>query len=212
MCGISASFNIETLQNIIEVNNIRGNFSFSLLVYDYINKHILALHRSFIDKRKELVKLYKDIPAYFIAHNQAPTAGLNHNFFKIHPAEYKNNFLYHNGLLKDNTIQKLRLFYKSDWDTMLLLQEIIHSDFKNLNDIYGSYACILINEYKLFVFRNSNSIIYYDTELNLSSEKMDTMQELPTNKIFELDFNNRSIKPFQDFTNIDDIYYDHLST
>jgi hypothetical protein len=211
MCGISASFNLNKLTKIIKLNNYRGSFSYSFLVYDTKENNIVALHRSFEDCRYKLINHYKKInnnDYYYISHCQAPTSGLIRKFENIHPAEYQNNYLYHNGMLSEISIQALSIINnKLSWDTNLLLRCIINSDFNDLHTIEGSYAAVLITPFNgIKIFRNSNSIIYYDNDLSLSSSQYKSMKILEVNKIFSLDFTNKKLKFWSKFNSPDNSF------
>jgi len=203
MCGISASFDLNTLDEMIDANFFRGNFSFSLLVYDVSIKQIVGLHKGFHDHRKELISFYKYVNnpnLYYISHGQAPTNGLIKDFNRVHPASINEYYLYHNGLLKN---------VHNRWDTLLLLELLLEAEENHsiLDNIEGSFACILICPYIVRVFRNKNSIIYYDKNLNFSSVNYDNwMDELPANKMFNIDFKTRSLNELYSFKTCDDNY------
>jgi len=199
MCGISASFDLDVLSELIEINSTRGNFSFSLMAYDISIKQIVGLHKGFHDHRRELISFYKHINnhnLYYISHSQAPTAGLIKDFNRIHPASVNEYHLYHNGLLK-NIYDK--------WDTLLLLNLLLDNP-NILSSIEGSFACILVCPYAVKVFRNKNSIIYYDDDLNFSSINYDNMSEVLPNKMFNINFETRMIEEISTFKTCDDNY------
>lgn len=219
MCGISASFNIETLEKLMWLNNQRGNFSFSLTVLEILNSggHVIqGVFKGFDDFRSHILEYYsnlQDRKFYYIAHSQAPTSasGTNKDYGKIHPATFKGVLLYHNGILKPSTVQDLQKKYLDNplnsWDTQLLLYEIINHGIGSLKKIDGSFACVLINQYDVEIFRNQSSILYYDSELNISSIPIENMKELEINKLFQLDFENKMIIDMNfNFQNIDNRY------
>lgn len=203
MCGISASFDLSILDNMIDANSFRGNFSFSLLVYDVSIKQIVGLHKGFHDHRKELISFYKQVNnpnLYYISHGQAPTNGLIKDFNRIHPASVNEYYLYHNGLLKN---------VHDRWDTLLLLHLLLDAEDDNniLSSIEGSFACMMVCPYTVRVFRNKNSIIYYDNNLNFSSVNYDNcMDTLPANKMFNINFETRKLEEIFTFETCDDNY------
>jgi hypothetical protein len=217
MCGISASFDVDILITLMTLNNKRGRHSFSLMVYDVSNKSIFALHQGFDDCREVLAKYYKQLNRhfYYISHSQAPTStdiGSEYDFSRIHPANIDDSYLYHNGIIKDDSIDKLRIMVNSNsyWDTMLLLQGLVHYDECSyiLNFIKGSYACILVSKATIFTFRNDSSILYYDDDLNISSiNYSSTMTELPSNMMFLLDLDFLVLVETSDFNSPDEGYH-----
>ncbi len=208
MCGISASFDIRKLKDLMDVNNARGQFSFSLMVIDTLTNQIIGQHKSFMDNRKHILNYYKNVDneenLYYISHSQAPTSdtGLNMQFDRIHPATFKQSHLYHNGIIKDfgiDILQKTTMDYTNTWDTSLLLKSICKTNLDILNYLSGSFACVLINLDGLFVFRNKSSILYYDDDLNISSSNFNgEMIELDSNQVFKLDLEaSRLVKHYQ---------------
>ena len=217
MCGISASFDIRILKDLIEVNDIRGNFSFSLTIIDPINNSIVAQHTSFYDDRKEILKYYKNRPddalLYYISHCQAPTSdtGLVKNFNRIHPASFRKSYLYHNGIIKDSSINFMQNKVVNDradtWDTSLLLKSIETHGYSVLNSINGSFACLLIEPEQISVFRNLSSIIYYDKDLNISSINFNgEMREFEPNTVFKLNLNTKALVKQYSFNSLDNNY------
>jgi hypothetical protein len=212
MCGISASFNLDTLLELIDINNKRGTFSFSLLVYNTKKEAIEAIYQSFSDSRPSIIEYYKQLnnkDLYYISHSQAPTStdiGLTEDITRIHPAKLDNRVLYHNGILKEKSINQLQLKYglKENWDTKLLLT-CIDDSYNNLNQIEGSYACIdILKDIK--IFRNESSILYFDDELNLSSTKIKNMKEVPINAVFILNFKDMELNNIFSFKSPDHGY------
>lgn len=218
MCGISASFDIDTLLTLMALNNKRGRHSFSLMVYDVKKKSIFALHQGFDDCREILANYYKQLNQhfYYISHSQAPTStdiGLTKDFSRIHPAKNNGHYLYHNGIIKDESIQLLKektCKWEINWDTELLLYGLVYYDECSyiLNFIKGSYACILVSDSTIFTFRNNSSILYYDESFNISSINYDgNMTELPSNMLFQLELLPRLLLPVAEFKSPDEGYH-----
>lgn len=208
MCGISASFDIVILDELMTLNNKRGRHSFSLMVYDVEDECIFALYQGFNDCRSTILKYYDDISKstgksfYYISHSQAPTStdtGCIKEFDRIHPAKLASHYLYHNGIIKPSSIGFLKektSQWLVEWDTELLLHGLLYYPNYStiLNHISGSYACMLIEGGYIRTFRNDSSILYYDRQLNFSSiNYKDEMIELPTGVIFELDLCNKTL-------------------
>lgn len=207
MCGISASFDIRKLKDLMEVNNARGQFSFSLTIIDPLTNQIVGQHKGFVDNRSHILNYYKtlnDNRLYYISHSQAPTSdtGLSMRFDRVHPASFRRSHLYHNGIIKDfgiDMLQKTAMDYIDTWDTSLLLKCISKTNLDILNYLSGSFACLLIDSDGIFTFRNKSSILYYDDDLNISSSNFNgEMTELDSNQVFKLDLeSSRLIKQYQ---------------
>jgi hypothetical protein len=213
MCGISGSFGLNKLLELININNTRGTFSFSLMVFNTETKTVEAIYKGFDDFRSDVINSFIKLNRpefYYISHSQAPTStdiGLTKNVNRIHPASNNNHFLYHNGIIKTNCIKELQRSLNSneEWDTKLLLDSI-NSDYTKLESINGSFACVEIKN-TVNIFRNESSILYYDDDLNISSINHNSeMEELPPNTVFKLDFKSKIINPIHKFVSPDHGY------
>lgn len=200
MCGIIASYDKDKLKELILLNQQRGSFSHSLMIVSY--KHsakprIYAIHKEFGEFDLNLLDDFDD--CYFIAHVQAPTNGMTKDPTRIHPSQIDSSYLYHNGIIQNSTLDKISKKYNisSEWDTKLLHYSIYYN-IKNINDINGSFAC-LYKHHEFYIFRNSMCILYYDNNLNISSEKFENSIELPANQLFLLDIQNKKIIPDMEF-------------
>lgn len=162
------------------LNSSRGSFSYSITTLDYKEGHFHnpQIFRDFgsfnIDKVPE--KKYK------ICHIQDPT-GYVRNFDTIHPAEKENSLLWHNGIIKEYCCEVLREKQQTDcmWDTQLLLNEL--NDFKNLDEIDGSFACFFFDK-DIFVFRNLLAPLFFSGSNFSSMRYDDTFKPLEPEKIF----------------------------
>ena len=198
MCGIFASFSIDKLNELSKLNSYRGSHSFSVFNCDS-------------------GELYKDFGAfnpstlnngYNICHVQAPTTS-EKSIDNIHPSTIENTHLWHNGIIKDFSIDELNHIFNTNekWDTKLL-HYIMIQDFTILSKVNGSFACVYYNQGKVFVFRNEISPIFYDSDLNISSVKFDGSMSLPANVIFELDINNKElIRTANTFSTLENPYF-----
>ena len=73
MCGISASLNKDKFIELMKLNSYRGNFSYSVMVFDYINKKILYLNKSFGEFDEKIIENLNYENVYYIGHQQSPT-------------------------------------------------------------------------------------------------------------------------------------------
>lgn len=211
MCFIVASFSIDKIKSLIELNKDRGNYSNSISEYDpHKNEFVSVLKRLGAIDPSLITK--SDDKNYLIIHCQAPTSQYAVSVDFTHPARLgdasNSPSLFHNGLLKSNMIKLLQIRYlnTSNWDTELLLaQTYIGND---LNDIDGSFSCIYYNGTKLFHFRNSIAPMYFDAEdMTFSSVKFDKSEETPENQFLEIDFENKRLQKYFEFKTINNPYF-----
>ena len=97
MCSIIGSFSKEKFKELVELNQHRGDFSYSLLVLDPISSKALQKKQGFGKFPVDIIDDAMD-NKYYLGHTQAPTNGLIEDSSKIHPATmYKNyeTYLFH---------------------------------------------------------------------------------------------------------------------
>lgn len=197
MCSIVGSFKKDTLIDLCELNAYRGQHSHSISYYDIVSGEISVQKYSgpvkydFIEQRPLV---------YMIVHMQAPTSDgkLDGN---IHPAHNDGRFLWHNGILKQTYIEKMKhdLQEICNWDTFLMVKSI-SKDRNNINDFDGSFSCLLYENEKLYVFRNEISPMFFDAYLNISSTGFRGSRPTPPNQIHHMDFNFSSLFAVENFT------------
>lgn len=205
MCSIVASFDKNKFIELMKLNSYRGNFSYSVLCFNYVEKKIISIYKSFGIFDENILKNIEDGDIYFIGHQQSPTGGLIKDEKRIHPSIINNSYLYHNGMLKNNFLQKYD--YNNKWDTELL-HKLINDDIKNLNLIEGSYSCLYIKENgDILLFRNQLSPLYIDKNLNISSTVFESSNMTEYNVIYRLDFNNKNIIEVNKINNNECIYF-----
>lgn len=146
---------------------------------------------------------------YKMGHIQAPTTAAE-TMTSIHPAEQGSTLLWHNGIVKDFDVKRLQLHVDSTdaWDTLLILKAILQDDgWSVLSTINGSFACLMVEDDTVFVFRNEISPLFVDDELNMSSVKFAGSRALPANKVFMLDLANKELLEVGEFTTKENPYY-----
>ena len=193
MCAIIGSYDVDSLRKLIELNSYRGSTSFSFAAYNEKLACIWRTREHFTLSIPEYEKLYK------ICHIQAPTSDQRDEVW-IHPAESKKkSLLWHNGIIKQNEIERLQKEYNTQekWDTQLMLELIDQYGFDILSGIDGSFACVYSRPFTnsldfstdlLYAFRNEISPLYYDDNMNISSTKFENSSLLPANIVFQLDY------------------------
>lgn len=210
MCGIVASKSINTFKKLIELNQSRGSFSYSLTILfysdDYSKLGNIELYKGFGEFNFKLLDDLNEIDTmYLIGHIQAPTNGLVEDIERIHPSKYYGHYLYHNGILKTEYINEYAKMY-SGWDTELLNKMIFGCGYNCLEFVKGSFACIELKGSIISVFRNNNSIIYYDRFMNFSSAKFDDSIELSSGEVFNINLHDNKLIPTYTFKCSDNYY------
>ncbi len=200
MCAITASLDKEKLKELYKLNAYRGELNYSLSTFrNYKDK--LELMTLFQDSGKMPDTMIDSIPSkegdFIIAHSQAPTTDSKN----IHPAVYGDAMLWHNGIIKQKNISV------GTWDTAWLLEKIIDYGWSSLSRVDGTFACIMYLNRYLYVFRNEIAPMFYDKNLNFSSTKTDSAEELPPNQVFQLNLSLKTIKPVAYFTTHENPYY-----
>ena len=187
MCSLIGSFSKEKIVELVKLNLYRGQHSYS---YTYYNPEDNTIQ---VNKGLGEIPLEDiDIPAghYCIAHMQAPTTE-NKDINSVHPAQIGNSFLWHNGIIKANWIEKRKNHIEvseypnryNSWDTYLILRQYVEDG--HLNDIDGTFSCIYYSPMEgLQLFRNLISPMFIDDNHNISSTKFENSQSLPANIVW----------------------------
>jgi len=200
MCGIFASFNKETLKKLYEINRYRGEVNYSLCSFGIEDEGV---------RMRGLVRQEGTMPTdaidkflvvtddFMVGHIQAPTSVAS----SIHPAELDTKLLWHNGIIKQSTIQG------SSWDTQWMLERLVSKGVSELSNFDGTFACVLYSLNGLFVFRNEISPMFIDDELSISSTKFQGSMPLPPNTFFEINLSTRKLSALYKFTTKENPYY-----
>lgn len=190
MCSIMASFSAEKLKELVDINQFRGNFSFSYTEVDEKNRPVVQV-KSFGEFNKDIISPNN----YKIAHVQAPTGGLVKDEARIHPVEDNGSMLWHNGLIVPRGIKYLQELLGTDetFDTRLLHRAILVHGFDILNDIEGLFSCLLIRNGNIFIFRTKHGKLYVDEDMNISSERFDGSKCINSDTIYNIDVSEKDI-------------------
>ena len=190
MCGIIASFNLDKFKELILLNQKRGSFSYSFTMYNIITKEV-NIFKDFGPFDFKVFPKVNNSNIYYIGHIQAPTGGLIKKTDRIHPSSFSDTFLYHNGILKPETIETLKtqLNIDSDWDTYLLHMNLLKNGWVGLNHIDGSFGCLYVNQ-DVYAFTNDLINLYVDEHFNLSSVYFKNSVRLNPNCVYKFVFND----------------------
>jgi len=190
MCALFGSPDIETFKALAWLNRKRGSHSYSVSTTNQSNSHIDFIVRDVGDFRMPDV-----VGSYYIGHIQAPTTEAK-DMSNIHPAQSDDmkSLLWHNGILFETYVKEMQedLDDVCKWDTKLFQKMLLKYGFDILSTIKGSFACVLNNGYKTYLFRNENCPLFTDGKSysstwfqNSNSIKPNVIYELANNKIEE---------------------------
>jgi hypothetical protein len=197
MCAIIGSFSKTRLGDLYELNSYRGKLTYSLCS---ITKDTGIIDR-LIRQKGELTPAtlyYAGEPeAYTLGHTQAPTTEAS----GIHPAEIRNDLLWHNGIVKQSGLEP------GAWDTEWLLNGILEGGWDFLTTVNGSFACVAYISGSFFIFRNEIAPLFMNHEFDISSTPTDGFGSLPPNTVFHLDFVKKEIISVATFSTADNPYF-----
>lgn len=203
MCSIVGSFDRQTIVDLCELNAYRGQYSHSVSYYDTINNKFTSISRDFGPVNYNGI----DIPDnhYCVVHMQAPTTDAK-DTQNIHPAQIGNQLLWHNGIIKFKEVEKLKENYalNSDWDTYILLYHMIENGIPELD---GTFSCLFYDDYRMYLFRNEISPMFYDDEMNISSTKFNNSSPTEPNQIILFEPHLKIVQPILSFKTIENPYY-----
>lgn len=204
MCSIIGSFSKERLHNLAGLNAYRGSHSHS--VYAITQDSIDYSHRGYGLLNVPDHSVSHSDGRYFVAHQQAPTtADMTH----MHPAQIGDDLLWHNGIIKEDEIERLQQMFgcKAKWDTYLLLKYIVHNE--NVNNIDGTFSCVMRLKNEWFIFRNEISPMFISDTGDISSTKFAGSTSIPPNIIFKMKILVDSIEliPYDEFVTVENPYY-----
>lgn len=196
MCSIIASYSKNKLEELVDLNQFRGNFSFSYLEFE--NDKLNQPTKKFGPYDKNIIN---DNFNYKISHLQAPTGGLIQDINRIHPTTINNSKLYHNGIITPRGIKFLQNKLNSDetFDTWLLHKAIEVFGFEILSEIEGLFSCLYIKDDKIFIFRTKHGKLYIDEEMSISSERFENSKCINHDTVYELDLINKKVNIINKF-------------
>ncbi len=195
MCSIIAGWETEVVKNLIDINQHRGNFSYSYTEFE--NNKPSCQVKDFGDFNKSLI----ENNCYKICHVQAPTGSLKEDIGRIHPVMNNKNMLWHNGIVTPRGIRHLQkmLITEEEFDTKLIFDSLEKFGFDILSDIEGLFACVYYNEEDFYIFRSKHAKIYIDDNMNISSEKFENSFCIPYDTIYKIRLQDKSLEKICNF-------------
>lgn len=179
MCSIIGSHSRKKIRELIALNLYRGQHSWSISYYNP-KTGLSGITRGMGEIPQDMIIIPEGY--YCIIHMQAPTTS-NKDMNTVHPAQIANNYLWHNGIVKAEWVNKRKDI--SSWDTQLILDQYVRT--KDLNGIDGTFACLLSKENKLYLFRNEISPLFIDKYNNISSTRFEGATIIKPNIVWAFD-------------------------
>ena len=200
MCSISASKDKKQLLKLVDLNRYRGEESHSVSQFLYSDDglDLKSQTKSYGPLDLDLLDGNWD---YCVVHQQAPTSKEVNNTDLatgrfIHPAKKDKSFLWHNGIIKEGK-------FEGDWDTEWLFDQALNED---LNEVDGTFACMLYHENQIYVFRNEISPLF-KSDSTFSSTIFPEASAVDPNVYLKLDYNSDVLEQGFIFKTKENPYY-----
>ena len=214
MCAIFGSFNREMFEILHNANVQRGSWSGSITGINEPNNKMPYVVNRWPGSAKIEEKTQKTKHSIYLGHLQAPTS-VERNVCEenIHPFEYNNYLVAHNGVLTNfnelidefnfndhyskvdsSIIPRLIDHYSKSTDEV----DAIIKTFSRLNGTFSTW-CINKQTKDIYLCRLS-STLFYNSCMFTSVLYNITELELPEMTVLKLDINNNTIYPVGKFT------------
>jgi hypothetical protein len=208
LCAITGSFDLKTLQSLVELNNYRGAHSYSYSTH-FKGKTVCHV-KAFGEPDFGSIffnGINEPLGTYHIIHTQAPTT-VQRDLSAVHPAQDSACLLWHNGIILQTCLDELKAKHQDtrEWDTYHLLLEV-NKGFDKLADIQGSFSCLYATTSVLYLFRNTISPMFVDGDLNISSTQFDGSHSTEPGIVYAFDFNNKTLVPQITFTKAEEPFF-----
>ena len=196
MCSIIGSYNKEKFKELVELNQFKGNFSYSFGVYNTTENRMVSIVKEFGQfKSSTIEEAVEGDNLFYIGHVQAPTGGLIQDVNRIHPTTIKDTMLWHNGIITSRGIKYLQEKFNTTetFDTKLLHTSIEQSGCCDvLSDVEGLFTCLYYNR-DLFLFRTKHGKIHIDKDMSFSSERFTNSFCINYDTVYKIDFKNNKL-------------------
>ena len=200
MCSISASKDKKQLLKLVDLNRYRGEESHSVSQFLYTDDglDLKSQTKSYGPLDLDLLDGNWD---YCVVHQQAPTSKEVNNTDLatgrfINTAKKDKSFLWHNGIIKEGK-------FEGDWDTEWLFDQALNED---LNEVDGTFACMLYHENQIYVFRNEISPLF-KSDSTFSSTIFPEASAVDPNVYWKLDYNSDVLEQGFIFKTKENPYY-----
>lgn len=200
MCSIFGSYDVDKINELRQLNSYRGSLSHSISFFDADGSLISQT------KSRGPMDLITDKPvgAYILCHQQAPTTQESNS---IHPAIWDDSMLWHNGIIKQQYLNKMieQSGLDSTWDTFQL-NYLLKDGYQGLHDVLGSFSCVRYRKGNLFMFRNAISPMFFNGA-DISSTRFDGSKETAANKVYCLNPGYKEWQVAGEFTNVETPFF-----
>ena len=224
MCAIFGSSDKDKFLELAKLNEYRGSTAWSCTIFTACKfKHyyegINLVSSETVEKNHFSMDMLIDLSAtineyesvtkndsgevtYYLGHTQTPTTqSLEH-----HPSVYGEDYLWHNGIIKESQREIWKKQYgEVEWDTDLLHRHLILNG--SLSDVDGTFSCVRYRNKQLKVFRNEISPLFFDKELNISSVEFEDSKETESGFVYELDIQSKTLEKQNHFKTKENPYY-----
>ena len=182
MCSIIVAKDKQTTEELILLNQHRGDFSFSCT--NFINNRPDTQVKAFGGYDFGVAPMTDNLQ---VCHVQAPTGGMTKDTNRIHPTMIDQTMLWHNGILTPRGIRFLqdRLGTEETFDTKLLHQAILRYGYDILSQIEGMFSCVYYNGTELHMFRTKHGKLFTDLE-NISSERFPGSRCIDADRVYRV--------------------------
>ena len=216
MCAIFGSFDKEKFVELAEINQYRGDYSWSAT--QFVTGGFGHYREGETVFSAETKKALGEFPTdwasdfseqdpvlrktYYLGHVQAPTTDSP----EMHPSNINDNLLWHNGIIKNYQVEEWQEEYgKKDWDTELLHRHILLGG--KLDDVDGTFSCARYDKEHILLFRNEISPLFYDIHLNISSTKFDDAVDTEAGVMYKMLLHHKILEPLYRFETKENPYY-----
>jgi hypothetical protein len=196
MCSIIASFNKQKIKDLVILNHHRGNFSYSIGVFDTDNYSFTQIIKEFgVFDITKLDQIEETSNSYIVCHIQAPTGGLIKDEDRIHPTKINDTYLWHNGIITNAGVQYIQNLSGSidTFDTALLHEFLDFNQFSDLSNIEGLFSCLFIEHREVFLFRTKHGKLFIDADLTISSERFENSKCINYDTVYSVSFKEKSL-------------------
>jgi hypothetical protein len=195
-----ASFSKSKIIELVEINQHRGNFSYSISIYNIKTKQLNNIIKDLGVFDINMIPDNLDPSDYIICHVQAPTGGILKDTDRIHPTKINDTYLYHNGIIKPQGQRYITNNFDIDiatnFDTYLL--HSVLPDYKKLSEIEGLFACLYVNN-TIKLFRTRHAKLYIDDDMSISSEEFKDSKCINYDTIYELNLEDKKLLEIDEF-------------
>lgn len=201
MCSIFGSYDKTIISELALLNASRGTLSHSIALFNEVGSL-----EQLIRATGPLLEI-PDWNGYILCHQQAPTT---QELDTIHPSNYRDNLLWHNGIIKEGYLKMLIDSSRdtNEWDTHHLNRIISIEGLDGLSNIRGSFTCIRYDTTRtLSMFRNHISPMFIDGA-NISSVPFSSNSKpIDVNHEYIHDFTTKTWIKGREFINIETPFF-----